>query len=457
MNILSKIIEQKRAEVAARKIAFPLEKFRGNVAASDRDFYAALEKRKREGVPAFILECKKASPSQGLIRENFDPAAIADVYANYADAISVLCDEFFFQGRYENLPIVRSLVSVPVICKEFIIDEYQIFLVRYFGADAILLMLSVLNDDEYLRFAKLAHSLKMGVLTETDSEETIARAKNLGAKVIGINNRNLRTLQTNIERTCELAKSVPAEAICVAESGLHTHADALKLATFANAFLVGTSLMRQENLDRACRQLIFGENKVCGLTDVPAARAALNAGAIFGGLIFAKKSPRCLNLSQAQKIANSIPALDYVGVFQNNSVEEILDCVKNLKLFAVQLHGNEDLNFAKKLRERLPAGTQIWRALDGNALDENCDIPAIFDRIILDCGNGGSGTSFDWKRVPVKLKNRALLAGGIGVENARSAQQIGCLGVELNSAVEDVPAKKSPEKIKQAFQNLRKF
>lgn len=457
MNILSKIIKQKRAEVAARKTAFPLEKFRGNVAASDRDFYAGLEKRKREGVPAFILECKKASPSQGLIRENFAPAAIADVYANYADAISVLCDENFFQGRYENLPIVRSLVSVPVICKEFIIDEYQIFLARYFGADAILLMLSVLNDDEYLRFAKLAHSLKMGVLTETDSEETIARAKNLGAKVIGINNRNLRTLQTNIERTCELAKSVPAEAICVAESGLHTHADALKLATFANAFLVGTSLMRQENLDRACRQLIFGENKVCGLTDVPAARAALNAGAIFGGLIFAKKSPRCLNLSQAQEIANSVPALDYVGVFQNNSVEEILDCVKNLKLFAVQLHGNEDLNFAKKLRERLPAGTQIWRALDGNALDENCDISAIFDRIILDCGNGGSGTSFDWKRVPAKLKNRALLAGGIGVENARSAQQIGCLGVEFNSAVEDVPAKKSPEKIKQAFQNLRKF
>lgn len=457
MNILSKIIEQKRAEVAARKTAFPLEKFRGNVAASDRDFYAGLEKRKREGVPAFILECKKASPSQGLIRENFDPAAIADVYANYADAISVLCDENFFQGRYENLPIVRSLVSVPVICKEFIIDEYQIFLARYFGADAILLMLSVLNDDEYLRFAKLAYSLKMGVLTETDSEETIIRAKNLGAKVIGINNRNLRTLQTNIERTCELAKSVPAEAICVAESGLHTHADALKLATFANAFLVGTSLMRQENLDRACRQLIFGENKVCGLTDVPAARAALNAGAIFGGLIFAKKSPRCLNLSQAQEIANSVPALDYVGVFQNNSVEEILDCVKNLKLFAVQLHGNEDLNFAKKLRESLPAGTQIWRALDGNALDENCDIPAIFDRIILDCGNGGSGTSFDWKCVPAKLKNRALLAGGIGVENARSAQQISCLGVEFNSAVEDVPAKKSPEKIKQAFQNLRKF
>lgn len=457
MNILSKIIKQKRAEVAARKIAFPLEKFRGNVAASDRDFYAALEKRKREGVPAFILECKKASPSQGLIRENFDPAAIADVYANYADAISVLCDENFFQGRYENLPIVRSLVSVPVICKEFIIDEYQIFLARYFGADAILLMLSVLNDDEYLRFAKLAHSLKMGVLTETDSEETIARAKNLGAKVIGINNRNLRTLQTNIERTCELAKSVPVEAICVAESGLHTHADALKLATFANAFLVGTSLMRQENLDRACRQLIFGENKVCGLTDVPAARAALNAGAIFGGLIFAKKSPRCLNLSQVQEITNNVPALDYVGVFQNNSVEEILDCVKNLKLFAVQLHGNEDLNFAKKLRERLPAGTQIWRALDGNALDENCDVPAIFDRIILDCGNGGSGTSFDWKRVPAKLKNRALLAGGIGVENARAAQQIGCLGVEFNSAVEDVPAKKSPEKIKQAFQNLRKF
>lgn len=457
MNVLEKIVAEKRIEIVRRKSEFPLENFRGTLTASDRDFYGALESRRREGVPAFILECKKASPSQGLIRADFDPEAIAGVYDRYADAVSVLCDEKFFQGRYENLALVRSRTRVPVLCKEFVVDEYQIFLARFFGADAVLLMLSVLTDEEYRRFSDLAHVLKMGVLTEADSEDDVRRANALGARVIGINNRNLRTLKTDLARTRELAGLVRADAVKVAESGVGVHKDAFETSRFADAFLVGTALMKKSNLDRACRCLIFGENKVCGLDGVPAAKAALDAGAVFGGFVFAEKSPRKLDLKRAGTMAESVPGLDYVGVFQNNPLEEILECAAALKLFAVQLHGNEDLNFAKTLRERLPAGTQIWRALDANFPGEDFSVPEIYDRVVLDCGKGGSGKTFDWKRVPEPLKARAMLAGGIGPENARQAHAVACAGVEFNSAVESAPAKKSPEKIKAAFRELRRF
>ncbi|MCR5183181.1 MAG: bifunctional indole-3-glycerol-phosphate synthase TrpC/phosphoribosylanthranilate isomerase TrpF [Opitutales bacterium] len=457
MNILSEIVAQKRLEIAARRKAFPLEQFVKELVPADRDFYKVLEDRKHAGVPAFILECKKASPSQGLIRADFDPAAIADVYKKYADVISVLCDEKFFQGDYKNLSIVRSRTSVPVLCKEFIIDEYQVYLARHFGADAILLMLSVLDDETYLRLENLAHRLGMGVLTEADSHEDIERANALGARVVGINNRNLRTLQTDIERSRELAGNVRKDAVCVAESGLHSHGDAKSLSAVADAFLVGTALMRQENLDRACRRLIFGENKVCGLDNATSAQAALSTGTLFGGLIFAKKSPRLLTLPQALEIKNAVPALDYVAVFKDNPESEILDVAGTLKVFAVQLHGNESDDFAHRLRERLPVGTQIWRALDGNALT---GVPVtdagLYDRYILDGGSGG-GKSFDWSKIPEKLKSLSMLAGGIGASNARDAHRVGCLGVEFNSAVESVPGKKSPEKIAAAFEQLRKF
>ena len=460
VNILEKIVAAKREELALRKRSRPLESFRGNVSPSDRDFYGALERRRRAGVPAFILECKKASPSQGLIRADFDPATIADVYAKYADAVSVLCDEKFFQGRYENIPLVRARLPQPVLCKEFVIDPYQIFLARSVGADAVLLMLSVLDDATYAELAALAHSLKMGVLTEADSPEDVRRANALGARVIGINNRNLRTLETDVARTRELAGAVRADAVRVAESGIRSHADALATAPFADAFLIGTSLMRERNLDRACRALIFGENKVCGLTRAEDARAARDAGALFGGLIFAEKSPRRVSRERAAEIVAGTPELDFVGVFQNQTPEEIADATRALKLFAVQLHGDEDANFAAQLREKLPAGTQIWKALSADAESAFC-VPeataAAFDRFVLDSGRGGTGTVFDWGKIPDALKRRSLLAGGISPENAQAAHRIGCLGLDFNSGVEISPGEKSAEKIRAAFDALKRF
>lgn len=458
MNILEKIVAEKRRWLEAKKRAFPLENFRGNVSPSDRDFYGALEARKKNGVPAFILECKKASPSQGLIRADFDPAEIAGIYARYADAVSVLCDEAFFQGRFENLLLVRSRLAQPVLCKDFIVDSYQIFLARFFGANAVLLMLSVLDDADYAELSSLAHSLKMGVLTEADSPEDIVRANRLGARVIGINNRNLRTLQTDLARTRELSDAVRPDAVRVAESGLRTHADALAMSRFADAFLVGTSLMRERRLDRACRRLVFGENKICGLTRTEDAREARDAGAVFGGLIFAKKSPRKVPRERAAEIVAGTPDLDFVGVFQNSGIEEIADAAAKLGLFAVQLHGGESAEFARRLREHLPAGTQIWKAVSQEMpLADDAEGNSAFDRFVFDSGRGGTGMPCDWNAVPAELKPRAMLAGGISPRNARAAHRVGCVGLDVASGAESAPGIKSAELIRGVFSEIRKY
>ncbi|MGL5550829.1 MAG: bifunctional indole-3-glycerol-phosphate synthase TrpC/phosphoribosylanthranilate isomerase TrpF, partial [Plesiomonas shigelloides] len=218
-TVLSRIVADKHHWIAQQKSAQPLESFILDIHPSDRDFYAAL----RQNRPAFILECKKASPSKGLIRADFDPAAIARVYAPYASVISVLTDEKYFQGSFAFLPQVRQEVRQPVLCKDFIIDPYQIYLARHHQADAILLMLSVLDDETYRTLHAVADRLHMGVLTEVSNREEAERAVTLGARVVGINNRNLRDLSIDTSRTVELAAMLPPDVLVISESGIHQH------------------------------------------------------------------------------------------------------------------------------------------------------------------------------------------------------------------------------------------
>lgn len=204
-TILGKIVAAKQEWVAARKESQPLASFQDALTPSDRDFEGDL----RQGSTRFILECKKASPSKGLIRNDFSPEAIADIYGHYATAISVLTDEKFFQGDFAFLPRVRGRVQQPVLCKDFMIDPYQVYLARHYQADAILLMLSVLTDEGYRALFKVAKELGLGVLTEVSNEEELTRAIDLGAPVIGINNRDLRDLSVDLARTRQLAARIP--------------------------------------------------------------------------------------------------------------------------------------------------------------------------------------------------------------------------------------------------------
>lgn len=455
-EVLAKIVRDKYLWVAARKEAQPLETFQSELSPSDRDFYQAL----KSGKTAFITECKKASPSKGLIREDFDLDYIASVYNNHADAISVLTDEKYFQGNFDFLPQVRQQVKQPVLCKDFMVDTYQVYLARHYSADAVLLMLSVLNDEQYRELEQAAHSLDMGILTEVSNEEELHRAVKLGAKVIGINNRNLRDLSTDLNRTKELAPTIrelAPEATVISESGIYTHQQVRDLSAFADGFLIGSSLMAEENLELAVRRVTLGENKVCGLTHPDDAAKAYKAGSVFGGLIFVEQSKRYVDLEAARLTMSGAP-LNYVGVFQNHNAEFIAERVNELGLKAVQLHGEEDQLFIDTLKPLLGEQVEIWKAY--GVTDQ---VPALIenhiDRHLLDTKvgtqTGGTGLVFDWSLIGEPEK--VMLAGGINPFNAQKASQQGCLGLDLNSGVEHSPGKKDQEKLLQTFAAIRDY
>ena len=462
-TVLQKIILDKAQWIQAKETEFPLSQFKENIQKSDRSFYTALAKGTHQK-PAYILECKKASPSKGLIRAEFNLEEIANVYKHYASAVSVLTDEKYFQGNFEFLPLVRDIVSQPVLCKDFMISEYQVYLARYYQADAILLMLSVVNDETYRVLADLAHSLGMGVLTETSNEEEFERALALGAKIIGVNNRNLHDLTVDLNRVVELTEKysdrIPTDVRIISESGIYNHKQICQLQKVAHGFLIGSSLMGNQDLNNAVREVIFGENKVCGLTRAQDVKIVYENGALYGGLIFAEHSKRCVSLRQAQELVTAAP-LRFVGVFQNQEIDFIVKIARQLQLYAVQLHGVETEAFITALRHQLPKNTQIWKAISVNtetqsAVDFTDDLNV--DRYIFDSQTanqqGGTGKTFDWSLIPENLKHKIILAGGISPNNVEQAIQQNCLGLDLNSGVESSAGVKNEEKVRLAFEKI---
>lgn len=450
-TVLEKIVQDKAVWIAERQKQQPLETFREALQPATRHFYDAL----RGTRTAFILECKKASPSKGVIREDFDPAAIAGTYREYASAISVLTDEKYFQGDFAYLPIVSAAVPQPVLCKDFIIDPYQIWLARYYQADAILLMLSVLDDEQYRQLAAVAHSLNMGILTEVSNSDELERAIALEAKVVGINNRDLRDLSIDLNRTRELAPRLSHGVTVISESGIHNYAQIRELSRFANGFLIGSALMEEQDLLAGVRRVLLGDNKICGLTRAEDAQAAYQAGAIYGGLIFAAGSPRKIDSAQAHAIV-AAASLRYVGVFRNAALGDVVTLAAELSLAAVQLHGDEDRDYVATLRQALPASTQIWKAISVKDSLPARDWAHV-DRYVLDNGQGGSGQRFNWSLLQGEPLHNVLLAGGLAADNCVEAAQLGCAGLDFNSGVESAPGVKDAAKIAAVFSTLRAY
>lgn len=450
-TVLAKIVADKAIWVEARKQQQPLATFQNDVQPTQRSFYNAL----RGTRTAFILECKKASPSKGVIRDDFDPARIAGVYKHYASAISVLTDEKYFQGNFEFLPIVSKIAHQPILCKDFIIDPYQIYLARFYQADACLLMLSVLDDEQYRQLAAVAHSLKMGVLTEVSNEEELERAIALGAKVVGINNRDLRDLSIDLNRTRQLAPRLGHDVTVISESGINTYAQVRELSHFANGFLIGSALMSHDDLNAAVRRVLLGENKVCGLTRPQDAQAAYEAGAIYGGLIFVATSPRSVTPEQARDVIAAAP-LGYVGVFRNAPVHDVVARANELSLTAVQLHGDEDQAYIDALRSQLPTAVQIWKSLSVGETLPARHLHHV-DKYVFDNGQGGTGQRFDWTLLQGHDLSNVILAGGLGADNCVEAARSGCAGLDFNSGVESQPGIKDASKLASVFQTLRAY
>mgnify|MGYP001011094160 FL=1 len=256
-TVLDSIVQARRERIDELRARF------GHLRAEDlersqRSFAAALRTRSGQGrspQPALIMECKAASPSRGTIRSDYDPASLAAQYAPYAAAVSVLTEPDRFNGSFDDLAAVREVVDVPVLCKDFIVDEVQVLAARSLGADAVLLMLSVVPDDVYRELAELAHSLGMEVLTEVSTPQEMHRASALGAEVIGINNRDLRTLETDLARTEEMAPLAPAGVVLVGESGVGAAEDVRRLSGLVDALLVGSSLSGAPDPAEAAREL----------------------------------------------------------------------------------------------------------------------------------------------------------------------------------------------------------
>jgi indole-3-glycerol phosphate synthase len=248
-TILDRIVASKRREIEEVQARRPLRDLEVLVATAPpvRDFRAALEAAPGIGV---IAEVKKASPSAGVIRADFDPVAIARIYERHGAAcISVLTDEPFFQGRLEYLSAIRAAVKPPVLRKDFILDPYQLVEARVAGADAVLLIAEILDRETLPRLLREAHELGMQALVELYDAENLSRVVDAGAKLIGVNNRDLRTFVTRLEHTLELAGHMPADCCLVSESGIKTRADVLRLqAAGVRAILVGETLMRSADI-----------------------------------------------------------------------------------------------------------------------------------------------------------------------------------------------------------------
>ena len=444
-GVLGRIAATKRAELTSRFDGVALDRLRAAARPTQRSLAAALA---RSGA-RFILEIKKASPSAGAIRPGADSAELARGYAGVADALSILCESGFFGGSLDDLRGARDEFDGPILAKDFFLDLRQVAEARIAGADAILVMLSLLDDCSARAMIAEAARLGMDSLVEVHGEAEMRRALALGAPLIGINNRDLRDLSIDLATTERLARLAPGR-ILVSESGIAARDDVDRLAPLVDGFLVGSSLMRARDPGQAARELIFGRVKLCGLNraeDFACARAATHAG-----LLFVPESPRAVSVGEALRLAPLHPFR--VGVFRNAPLAAVADTATLLGLAAVQLHGDEDPAYARALARRLPRDCELWKALPVAGRP-----PGRFDaadRLLFDSGSGGTGRTFDWSLIAEHPDlDQAILAGGIGPHNAARARRIGAHALDVGSALDDRPGRKSPERIAALFDALR--
>ena len=470
-GVLRDIALAKRTELASRFDGVSIDSLRQRAQPTARGLAKALA---REGA-RFILEIKRASPSAGAIRSGADPALLARGYAEVADALSVLTDRQFFSGSLDDLAVARGEFDGPILAKDFFIDPRQVAEARIAGADAILVMLSLLDDAAAGAMIEEARRFGMDALVEVHDEPEMRRAASLGARLIGINNRDLRDFSIDLGTTERLSR-IATDCVLVSESGVSTRADVERLAPFADAFLVGSSLMRAAEPAQAARALMFGRTKLCGLNcsgDVDAARPAS-----FAGFVFVPGSPRQVTADEAAPLAGHAresgmrpvgvfrdastgavagharkSGMLPVGVFRDSPPGAVADVATLLNLHAVQLHGREDREYVRALRRELPEACEIWTAL---GVGREPLVSRGGDRLLFDNAEGGSGRPFDWAEIDGHAQlAQAVIAGGIGPHNARAARGLGAYAIDVGSAVDFRPGRKSPEKIAALFQSLR--
>jgi indole-3-glycerol phosphate synthase/phosphoribosylanthranilate isomerase len=458
---LDRIVTQTRIDLEQRKRECSLEEMQQRAAQQPRprDLLAAFEPRSQVHM---IAEVKRASPSKGMLAPHLDPVATARLYeANGAAAISVLTEPHFFLGSPEYLTAIKKAVGVPVLRKDFIVEEYQVYEARAWGADAILLICAILDDTQLRSLLRLANEYQMRCLVEVHSREEAQRAVDAGARIIGVNSRDLTTFKMNPYLLRELRQIIPVDRVVVAESGIHTGADARRLARYdVQAMLVGESLVKSQNIPAQMHTLLHEANagtqvKICGLRTSEHIQVAAEAGADLLGFIFHEPSHRYIQPQQvasvlegSESFATSVEGRtipDLVGVFVNKEAAYINEVVEQAGLHFVQLHGNETPEFCQRIQRPVIKALPIRTKEDLQQIERYKDVTW---RLLLDTPTpdwGGTGVTHDWELARLAAQEaRILLAGGLTAENIAAAiRQVRPWGVDVSSGVETNKVKDS--------------
>ena len=476
--ILDKIIEATKIRVAQEKQVESPEAVKAAALALPSDTGFPFEAALRQQDFNFICEVKKASPSKGIIAEHFPYLHIAKEYEMAgAAAISVLTEPDFFKGDKKYLQEIASTVKIPVLRKDFIIDEYQIYQAKVWGASAILLICACLDVPTLTKFRELADSLGLSSLVEAHDEHEVQMAINCGARIIGVNNRNLKDFTVDVQNSVRLRNLVQDDVIFVSESGLETPEDIQVLRdNNIGVALMGETFMRSPNKVEKLAYL-YGSTyytpkvKMCGISKVETIPAVVEAKPDYMGLVFAP-SKRQVTVDQAKTLVEELhkqytkrynngaeqsnnDEIKTVGVFVNETLDNLVSIATEANLDVVQLHGDEDEAFIQSLKER--TNVEVWKAVQiRSAADAEAWINSSADMLLFDAYHkderGGTGEVFDWSCLD-EFERPFMLAGGIDSTNvARAIRTVRPYGIDISSGIE-TEGVKDDEKIK-AFTNI---
>ena len=442
MNILEEIAAKTRVRVAENQQKITLAQMKEQAQALNADTGFPMEQAlKVEGI-SFICEVKKASPSKGLIAEDFPYREIAaDYEEGGAAAISVLTEPYYFQGSNEYLKAVRQTVSIPILRKDFTVDEYMIYEAKVIGADAVLLICAILSDEELLHFREVADSLGLTSIVEAHDEEEVHRAIKAGARVIGVNNRDLRNFTVDIHNSVRLRAQVPKDIIFISESGIKTAQDIKELERNAvDGVLIGETLMRAKDRVQALQQLKI-HLKICGLRRPEDVAYANEVQPDFAGFVFAPSKRQVTREEAALD-----PRIHTVGVFVDQPVDFIAELLAAGVIEYAQLHGSEDAAYIEALRKRtalLGKTAKIIKTVKvGSAADLENISEIDCEYLLLDAWSkegeaaGGNGRTFDWSLIKA-LEKPFFLAGGLTVDNVQQAVRMTSpYGIDASSCME---------------------
>ena len=469
--ILDTIVEATKIRVAQEKEVETPEAVKAAALALPSDTGFPFEVALRQQDFNFICEVKKASPSKGIIAEHFPYLDIAKEYeVAGAAAISVLTEPDFFKGDKKYLQEIASTVKIPVLRKDFIIDEYQIYQAKVWGASAILLICACLDVPTLTKFRELADSLGLSSLVEAHDEHEVQMAIDCGARIIGVNNRNLKDFTVDVQNSVRLRNLVQDDVIFVSESGLETPEDIQVLRdNNIGVALMGETFMRSPNKVEKLAYL-YGPTyytpkvKMCGISNVETIPAIVDAKPDYMGLVFAP-SKRQVTVEQAKTLVEELhkqyavrynsETIKTVGVFVNETVENLLKIAEEVKLDVIQLHGDEDEFFIQILKEQ--SNVEVWKAVQvRSAADAEKWIDSSADMLLFDAYHkderGGTGEVFDWSSLD-EFERPFMLAGGIDSTNvARAIRTVRPYGIDISSGIE-TNGVKDDEKMK-AFTNI---